>query len=774
MFELPGEAIDESGAHLLSYSDPTPNTVVAGVPFNLTIYAADPADYRDLAHQDTITLTSTDSQAEFPAAAAMASGAITYNNVVMKTVGPQTISGSGSAGNSHEFQVIPGICSAGVSTATASPTSLDVGQTSTVTIVLSDAFGNKLANHAVSAGSNQPGDNITFSAAQTDANGRIYAYVTSATAHTSTITVSDTTDAVTLDSQPQITFNALPSGAPASTPSPGASPSVTPTATATPTSTSTAPKDTEPPTAPTNLRATDIGTTTIDITWDASTDNVGVAGYQIFNSDTGIMVGLTSDTNYDFANLQPDAIYRFHVRAYDAAGNFSEFSEILTVRTLKGERPEEFQVHLVLSNVPEEIMAGQAFSGPVRVIAADAGGKILADYDKAVYFESTDNKAELPHIKDNPYTYTSFDAGIHQFDGNGFILKTTGNQKLIVSDFEARASADIRVIAGISINDVTDKIKDFIAKPETVNKANTAVVTTTTAILLAPVLANALISLSSLLPQLLYWLIQILQFLGLRKKAKPWGVVFNAETGQPLSLAIVRIYETKYNRLLERAVTDNQGRYGFLVKPGEFYITCSKAGFVFPSKEKKSTFYEKIYTGGNFKITDKNQSIAFNIPLDPQAGSQQLINFWIWIIRINKLLQKLRIPFLILGIVFALIMMIISFNMLYILSLIFYALIGTLEILRSKKARPYGVVTDVYSHPIDLAIVRIYKKNNNQLIETDVSDRQGRFRFLVATGIYYITATKPGHIDFKSHLMYLEKEKTLVSTTIKLKKVGKA
>jgi len=844
LFKLPNQTIGEDADHKLTKSG-VPSSRTAGVAFTVPVYAADNNLFRDLSSTDLVTLSTTAGAASMPPAAALTNGLKDNFSVTYNIVGTYTIHGAGSGGDSDQFVVGPALCSPD-SPVSVNPASLLVNQTSTITITLQDTLGNKLPGHTVSANSSEGGDGISFSAAQTDANGQIMVYVTSSQPHTSTITLADTTDAITLSTKPQITFN-LPAvenptnftanavasacaGNPrtctvkielawtnpatfnqiniyrsealgvrgdriASTAGnsytdndvqAGVSYFYTLEAedNAVPPNKSSGTAqvsargvcdcgDNQAPTAPTNLRATKIKDTSISIAWDPSTDDIGVAGYQIFNPDTGIMTGVTSDTKYDFENLQPDTTYKFHVRAYDADNNFSEFSEILTVRTLQGKKPEVVEVHLVLSNVPEEINAGESFPGPVRVIAADAGGKIITDYHKAVYFESTDKAAKFPYAKDSPYTYTSYDAGVHQFDGNGFVLKTSGNQKLIASDFEASTSADIKVIAGISITNATEKIRDFIAKPETVNKANTAVVTTTTAILLAPVLANALISFSSLLPQLLYWLIQILQFLGLRKKAKPWGVVFNAETGQPLSLAIVRIYETKYNRILERAVTDNQGRYGFLAKPGEFYITCSKAGYIFPSKEKKSTFYEKIYTGGNFKITDKNQSIAFNIPLDPTAGSKQLINFWIWITRINKLLQKLRVPFLILGIIFAIIMMIISFNMLYILSLIFYALIGTLEILRSKKARPYGVVTDVYSHPMGLTIVRIYKKNNNQLIETDVSDSQGRFKFLVATGIYYITATKPGHIDFKSHLMYLEKEKTLVSTTIKLKKIEK-
>jgi len=52
--------------------------------------------------------------------------------------------------------------------------------------------------------------------------------------------------------------------------------------------------DTVPPTVPTNLTATAISSTQINLAWTASTDNVGVTGYQIFRN--GVQVG-TSATN---------------------------------------------------------------------------------------------------------------------------------------------------------------------------------------------------------------------------------------------------------------------------------------------------------------------------------------------------------------------------------------------------------------------------------------------------------------------------------------------
>jgi 5-hydroxyisourate hydrolase-like protein (transthyretin family) len=298
-------------------------------------------------------------------------------------------------------------------------------------------------------------------------------------------------------------------------------------------------------------------------------------------------------------------------------------------------------------------------------------------------------------------------------------------------------------------------------------------VTTTAAVLLIPLLINTLLNFGTLLPQLIYWLTQLFQVLGIRKRRKSWGVVFNSQTGQPVPLAMVRIIDKRYNRVLEQAVTDNQGRYGFLVRVGTFYMTAAKSGFVFPSKEKSSTFYEKIYVGGDFKVAGKDQTVAYNIPLDPHMKPSAIISLWVFFIKFNRLLERLRVPLLIIGIIFSVIMMFVAFELIYLLSLIFYILLGILEYLRTRKARPYGVVTDTFNHPLEMTIVRIYKKENNRLIETDVTDRDGRFRFLVAPGVYYVVASKPGYIDFKSHLMYLQKEKTLVSTTIKLKKEEK-
>lgn len=91
--------------------------------------------------------------------------------------------------------------------------------------------------------------------------------------------------------------------------------------------------DTEPPSTPENLMASSITTTSLVLTWDPSTDNVGVAGYEIFMDS--VSVSLTGSPTPQFAvtGLLPATGYEFAVLALDAAGNISPLSNSLFVTT---------------------------------------------------------------------------------------------------------------------------------------------------------------------------------------------------------------------------------------------------------------------------------------------------------------------------------------------------------------------------------------------------------------------------------------------------------
>ncbi|MFP2997826.1 reprolysin-like metallopeptidase [Spongiivirga sp. MCCC 1A20706] len=90
--------------------------------------------------------------------------------------------------------------------------------------------------------------------------------------------------------------------------------------------------DTEAPTAPTNLAAANITQTSTDLSWDASTDNVAVTAYDVYQD--GSVVGTVSGTSYTASGLTADTAYTFTVIAKDAAGNESTASNAVNVTTL--------------------------------------------------------------------------------------------------------------------------------------------------------------------------------------------------------------------------------------------------------------------------------------------------------------------------------------------------------------------------------------------------------------------------------------------------------
>ncbi|WP_420551989.1 GEVED domain-containing protein [Tenacibaculum aiptasiae] len=91
--------------------------------------------------------------------------------------------------------------------------------------------------------------------------------------------------------------------------------------------------DTTAPSAPSSLAAASVTQTTLTLNWSASTDNVGVTGYDVFRGSTKIG-STTSATSYNVTGLTAATAYTFSVKAKDAAGNESASSNVVNVTTL--------------------------------------------------------------------------------------------------------------------------------------------------------------------------------------------------------------------------------------------------------------------------------------------------------------------------------------------------------------------------------------------------------------------------------------------------------
>ena len=89
-----------------------------------------------------------------------------------------------------------------------------------------------------------------------------------------------------------------------------------------------APGDSTPPSAPGSLTRTGFTTTSITVSWTASTDNVGVAGYGLYRN--GSSTGSTGSLSSTFSGLTCGTSYTLGVDAYDAAGNRSTRTNLTT------------------------------------------------------------------------------------------------------------------------------------------------------------------------------------------------------------------------------------------------------------------------------------------------------------------------------------------------------------------------------------------------------------------------------------------------------------
>ena len=99
--------------------------------------------------------------------------------------------------------------------------------------------------------------------------------------------------------------------------------------------------DTQPPTTPTGFAYSNLTETSVSLSWNASTDNVGVTGYDVYMN--GSLKGTVTQTSASITGLTENTSYSFYVKAKDAAGNTSYSSSTLSLTTLGGSTPSYCQ-----------------------------------------------------------------------------------------------------------------------------------------------------------------------------------------------------------------------------------------------------------------------------------------------------------------------------------------------------------------------------------------------------------------------------------------------
>jgi hypothetical protein len=110
--------------------------------------------------------------------------------------------------------------------------------------------------------------------------------------------------------------------------------------------------DTQAPSTPTGLTASNIAQTTLTLYWNAATDNIGVTGYDVYQGTTNL--GSVTTTTRNITGLTANTAYQFSVKAKDAAGNESVASNILNITTSGTTATYDVKLRITFDNYPEE------------------------------------------------------------------------------------------------------------------------------------------------------------------------------------------------------------------------------------------------------------------------------------------------------------------------------------------------------------------------------------------------------------------------------------
>ena len=130
--------------------------------------------------------------------------------------------------------------------------------------------------------------------------------------------------------------------------------------------------DTSAPTVPAGMKAVSVSMHEIDLSWSASTDNVGVKGYVVYRD--GAQIASVTTTSFGDATLSANSVHTYKVLAYDAASNKSAQSAAVSATT----QPQVASHSVAISAFSKSTTSSATSIKLVRPGATPAGTVLVA------------------------------------------------------------------------------------------------------------------------------------------------------------------------------------------------------------------------------------------------------------------------------------------------------------------------------------------------------------------------------------------------------------
>ncbi|MCC7160442.1 carboxypeptidase regulatory-like domain-containing protein [Candidatus Nomurabacteria bacterium] len=265
------------------------------------------------------------------------------------------------------------------------------------------------------------------------------------------------------------------------------------------------------------------------------------------------------------------------------------------------------------------------------------------------------------------------------------------------------------------------------------------------------VLVSAFVAGLPFINYLFYLLAVLTQLLGIRKTPKPWGTVYDAKTKRPIPFARVEILNRE-SRKLQSVITDENGRYGFLMSDelarSTIELKAFRTKYDFPSRETptdiEQQLYPNIYKGGLTNISGALTN--FDIPMDPRdPATSHNFYFGIISVQLNNALVDIANILFVVGVALGIVNFIANPNG---TNLAILGILLVTFIVRQSgfKLKPFGLTKDkITNETIPFGFVALHTQNGERINFT-VSDDKGRYFLLSKKGGYILKAYTPAHI----------------------------
>lgn len=237
----------------------------------------------------------------------------------------------------------------------------------------------------------------------------------------------------------------------------------------------------------------------------------------------------------------------------------------------------------------------------------------------------------------------------------------------------------------------------------------------------------------------------LLGYLGLKKKQKPWGTVYDAVTKRPIDPAYVTI-EARGEEV-SSSITDIDGRYGFFLAPGEYLIKAGKTHYKFPSDILKGReadeLYGGLYFGEKIKV-DENEVINKNIPLDPvgfdwnEFAKTKTDFFKVYSQKELRRSYFVKVVYSV-GFLVTTAYLIFAPSILNLVVFSFYLAVYLFGYFWDLSHKVISLTKGPNHEPLPFAIIRVFMAEVDQQIKSVVADKMGKFFILVRPGKYYLT-----------------------------------